>query len=96
MRDCLLGIELIGYAAGTLTTISLIPEIYRTWKRKEARDLSFYWLGTMCTGQALWVAYGVYISSLPIVAANSVSVFLCLVQATLILKYNGNARARRR
>lgn len=80
--------ELIGYLAGALTTLSLVPEIYRTMKKKEARDLSFYWLGSLSLGVALWIVYGVSIASLPVIIANSVSLVLCIIQIALAIKYD--------
>lgn len=84
----LLTINAIGYFAGALTTLSLIPEIYKTWKKKEARDLSFYWLGMLCLGVAIWVVYGFEISSPPIIVANAVSLALCIIQIILAIKYD--------
>lgn len=84
----MLQIELIGYVAGTLTTLALIPEIYTTWRKKDARDLSFYWLGSLSVGNALWAVYGAMIASLPIMAANSISFVLSLVQIALVIKYD--------
>lgn len=81
-------IELIGYAAGALTTVSLVPEIYTTWRKKEARDLSFYWLGALTIGNGIWAVYGFLIQALPIVVANAVSFSLCIVQIALAARYD--------
>ena len=88
MISLLLTINLVGYLAGALTTLSLIPEIYKTWKKKEARDLSFHWLGMLCLGVAIWIVYGFEISSPPIIVANAVSLVLCVIQIILAIKYD--------
>ena len=84
----MIAVELLGYIAGTLTTIALVPEIYRTWRKKEARDLSFYWLGCLGIGCGIWIIYGALIGSYPVIIANVVSVILCCVQITLAVKYD--------
>ncbi len=84
----MLTIVLIGYVAGLLTTFSLVPEIYRTWRIKEARDLSYYWLASLGVGVVLWIAYGIFISSMPVIAANSASIILVMLQALLTVRYN--------
>jgi MtN3 and saliva related transmembrane protein len=81
-------ISILGYVAAFFTTVSLVPEIYRTMKKREARDLSFYWIGTLTFGQLLWAIYAVMIHSLPLLAAGSVSFILCIIQAALAVKYD--------
>ena len=90
-------VEVIGYVAGLLTTGSLVPEIYRTWKKKEARDLSFYWLGALSAGVALWIVYGVMIASFPVIIANVASLILCAIQIGLAIRYdNLDAKKKKR
>ncbi|RLJ03696.1 MAG: hypothetical protein DRP14_04715, partial [Candidatus Aenigmatarchaeota archaeon] len=51
----------IGLIAGTLTTISLLPQIIKILKLKETRDISLLWCITIFTGIFLWVIYGLLI-----------------------------------
>ncbi|MFM5983566.1 MAG: SemiSWEET family sugar transporter, partial [Sphaerospermopsis kisseleviana] len=34
-------INTLGLAAGTLTTIAFLPQMFQTWKTKSAKDVSF-------------------------------------------------------
>jgi MtN3 and saliva related transmembrane protein len=81
-------IVLVGYAAGTLTTISFIPQVYRAWTLKETRDLSLAMLLLFAAGIILWTLYGVWTSSLPIIAANVITFCLLLVLLGLKMKYH--------
>ncbi|MDD5025302.1 MAG: SemiSWEET transporter [Methanoregula sp.] len=79
---------IIGYIAGTLTTVSFIPQVARAWKLKETRDLSLAMLTLFALGVTLWAVYGFWIDSLPIIAANVISLVLILVLLWLKLRYH--------
>jgi MtN3 and saliva related transmembrane protein len=80
-------ITLVGYIAGTLTTISFVPQVARAWKLKETRDLSLAMLLFFAAGVLLWTLYGVWTGSLPIIAANIVTFILILVLLGMKIKY---------
>ena len=69
-------INLIGMAAGALTTLSFVPQVWKTYRRKSAGDFSWGYLLAFTTGLALWLWYGLLISSTPVVMANGVALFL--------------------
>jgi len=79
---------IIGYIAGTLTTVSFVPQVARAWKLKETRDLSLAMLTFFALGVTLWAVYGFWIDSLPIIAANVISLVLILVLLGLKLRYH--------
>lgn len=79
---------LVGYLAGTLTTISFIPQVARAWRMKETRDLSLAMLLLFATGILLWTWYGVWSDSLPIIAANLVTFLLVLILLALKIRYH--------
>lgn len=71
-------ITLIGLLAGTLTTISFVPQVLKTWKTKSAGDLSLGMYSIFCLGSMLWLIYGLIISDIPVIAANAVTLALAL------------------
>ena len=77
----------IGYLAGTLTTISFVPQLMKTWRCRSAADLSFAWLATFATGIALWLIYGLAIYSWPIIIANAATLFLVVLIVVLKCRY---------
>lgn len=79
---------MVGYIAGTLTTISFIPQVLRAWKLKETRDLSLAMLLLFAAGILLWTLYGVWTESFPIIAANVVTFCLLLVLLALKVQYH--------
>jgi MtN3 and saliva related transmembrane protein len=77
----------LGLAAGTLTTISLIPQVIKTWKDKSAKDLSLGMFIAFCIGVALWLVYGCIVREVPIIVSNSVTLVLALAILTAKLKF---------
>jgi len=72
-------IVLIGYIAGSLTTLSFVPQVIRAWNLKETRDLSLAMLLLFAVGVLLWTFYGIWTDSMPIIAANIITFILILV-----------------
>lgn len=67
------GIEVLGLAAGAMTTAAFVPQALRTWRTNSARDFSLPMLLLFCTGLFLWLVYGLMIASASVVAANAIT-----------------------
>jgi len=80
-------IMLTGYIAGTLTTISFVPQVLRTWKLRETKDFSLAMLLLFAAGMLLWTAYGIWINSYPIIAANVITFGLVLFLLGMKIRY---------
>jgi len=78
---------LIGYMAGTLTTISFLPQVIRSWKTRSTHDISFLMLSLFGLGMLLWAVYGFHIGSLPIILANVITFALVLVLLAMKVQY---------
>ena len=74
----------LGLLAGVLTTGSAFPQLIKSYKTKSTADLSIWFLIAILSGVTLWILYGVAMSDIPLVIANSAS-FLPL-SCTLYLK----------
>ncbi|MBS0313274.1 MAG: SemiSWEET family sugar transporter [Burkholderiales bacterium] len=82
--------ETIGLMAGTLTTASFLPQVWKIWKTRSARDLSWGMTGVFCVGVALWLVYGVLLGAPSIIIANAITFVLSL--AICIMKYQFDQR----
>src|SRR6187455_1969605 len=69
-------IQLLGLAAGMLTTIAFLPQVIKTWKTRSAKDLSLGMFSLFCVGVAMWLAYGVLKQDIPVIAANLLTLML--------------------
>lgn len=81
------GTDLLGFAAGTLTTLAFWPQLQKTWATKSAGDVSLGMLIIFSTGVALWLCYGIVLRSWPIILTNVVTLGLTLVILALKLRY---------
>ena len=81
------GVTLVGFVAGTLTTVAFVPQVIRSWQLKETRDISLSMLILYATGVSLWFLYGWWLAALPIITANGISLFLILVLLGIKIKY---------
>lgn len=78
---------MLGLAAGTLTTVAFIPQLAKAWRSKSTGDLSWAMVITFSTGVLLWLIYGIWIDSLPVILANSVTLVLQAGIVSLKIKY---------
>lgn len=74
-------IQVLGLAAGSLTTVSFLPQVIKTWRSRSAKDLSLGMFSLFCVGVVLWLVYGIIVRDIPVVAANFVTFLLA---ATLL------------
>jgi MtN3 and saliva related transmembrane protein len=82
-----LGITLLGLVAGTLTTLAFLPQLFKVWRSKSAKDISMTWLVTFIGGVFLWLIYGIILGQLPILLANAVTLGLTLIILFFKLRY---------
>lgn len=78
---------LLGLMAGTCTTLSFLPQLIKTWKTKSTHDISIGMYVTLSIGLLLWVFYGVYIYSLPIIITNVITLILALTVLVLKIRH---------
>jgi len=67
---------IIGYIAGTLTTVAYLAQVLRTLKHRRTKDISLGMYLMLCTGIGLWLVYGIFIHSWPVIIANAVTLVL--------------------
>jgi len=69
-------IEAVGLVAGTLTTISFLPQAVKVWRSRSTHDISLLMFGLMLTGTTLWLAYGLLLGRPALIFANGTSLSL--------------------
>jgi MtN3 and saliva related transmembrane protein len=68
MENLLIGI--LGISAMVLSSVSLMPQVIRTWRTRSAADISGTWLVVALTAAAIWVGYGSLINSGVLIVVN--------------------------
>ena len=66
----------VGLLAGFLTTIAFVPQAWKIWKSKSAKDVSLPTFVAFTIGVALWLTYGILNQELPIIIWNAVTLVL--------------------
>jgi MtN3 and saliva related transmembrane protein len=84
-------VTVLGVCATTLSALSLLPQVIRTWRTRSAGDISASWLIVALFSMVLWVAYGGLTGAHAILWAN----LLTSVQAFVILAVKLTARPMR-
>jgi MtN3 and saliva related transmembrane protein len=79
--------DLIGALAGALTTIAFIPQVWRVWQTRSARDLSLSMYLIFTAGVALWLVYGMALGALPIIVFNSVTLVLAATVLAMKIRF---------
>jgi len=79
--------NIMGYLAGTCTTLAVVPQIYKAWRTGEAKNVSLKMYLVLLTGLGLWFFYGKGIDDLPIMLFNGVAFLLNLFMVYLILRH---------
>ncbi len=80
-------ITVIGLMAGSLTTISFLPQAIKTWRSKSAKDISLTMFLSFCIGVILWIIYGLFIRDIPVLVTNIVTLILAGTILFFKLKY---------
>jgi MtN3 and saliva related transmembrane protein len=80
-------IAMLGFAAGAVTTLSFVPQVYKAWRTKHCDDLSWGMVLLFATGIFLWLIYGVTIRSTPVILANAATLVLVVALAGLKMHY---------
>ncbi|HEX6638931.1 MAG TPA: SemiSWEET transporter [Steroidobacteraceae bacterium] len=79
--------EWIGFAAAFLTSVSFVPQAIMTIRSKNTRGISRGMYFMFTAGVALWLVYGIYLMSWPMIFANSVTLALAATILALKLRY---------
>jgi MtN3 and saliva related transmembrane protein len=92
MQPGSLAIEVLGFVAAILTTLSFLPQALRIRRLRSADEVSLTMYLMMVTGQGLWLVYGIVIASPSMIGANVVA--MSLVTWVLIMKLRHLRQAR--
>ncbi|KAF0224836.1 MAG: hypothetical protein FD176_1018 [Rhodospirillaceae bacterium] len=68
--------DYIGAIAGGLTTLAFVPQVVKTLKTRQTRDISTAMWLSFCAGVALWLVYGLMLGAWPVIVSNAVTLAL--------------------
>jgi MtN3 and saliva related transmembrane protein len=84
-------VENLGFAAAFCTTAAFVPQLIRVLRLRSAREISLPTFMLFSVGVFLWLVYGLYTESKPVIASNGVTLILSLSILLLKLRYDRRA-----
>lgn len=81
---------MIGYLAGTLTTLAFAPQLLKALKTKSTKDISLLMLLCSTSGMTLWLYHGLLMEDMALILANSISI--ALASTLLVYKLKNDYR----
>ncbi len=87
-------LEILGLTAGTITSITFLPQVIQIWKTKSVKDLSMPMLLLLILGVSMWLTYGILVMDAAIIYTNSMVLAMSLIMTFFKLKYNGRAEGK--
>lgn len=79
--------ELLGLAAGTITSITFLPQVIRIWKTKSVKDISMLMMVLLVLGTSCWLTYGLLMSDTAIIYTNIMVLAMSLIMFYFKIKY---------
>lgn len=84
------GIDTLGMTAGTISAITFLPQVIKTWKSKSAKDISVLMFSFATISVILWLIYGILINNWPVIYTNGCVLILSLIMVYFKLKFSKN------
>ena len=80
-------ITFVGLIAATLSTIAHTPQLIKSWKTKNTKDISLWMYIILVCGVGTWLIYGILIRDIPLIIANTITFILSFSVLILKIKY---------
>jgi MtN3 and saliva related transmembrane protein len=74
-------VEAVGHLGAFLSSITFLPQVYKTWQSKRVADLSLSMLVIVFTSTVVWLVYGVSLQLWPVIICNGI---ICGLSVLLI------------
>jgi MtN3 and saliva related transmembrane protein len=82
------GTDILGYAAGAITSLTFLPQVLKTWKEKSAKDVSLMMFIIAAINEVMWIIYGALLDNWVIILTNAIVLTMSLIMILLKLRYN--------
>ena len=76
---------IIGLSAGFICISGFVPQIFKAYRTKKLDDLSYLFPALTALGMSLWVLYGFFAKSFPIIFTNFIGIICNII--LIIMKF---------
>ena len=81
------GVDILGYAAGAITSLTFLPQVIKTFKEKSAKDISLLMFVIAAVNEVMWIAYGALLNNWVIILTNAIVLAMSLTMIYLKFRY---------
>ncbi len=79
--------QFLGLAAGTITSITFLPQVVRIWQTKSVKDISMLMMILLIVGTSCWLTYGILMKDVAIIYTNVMVLIMSLVMFYFKIRY---------
>jgi MtN3 and saliva related transmembrane protein len=80
-------VEILGYTAGTISSLTFLPQVIKTWRSKSAGDISLLMFLFATISVIVWLVYGILIKNGSIIYTNATILVLSSVMLYFKFRY---------
>lgn len=80
-------VDILGYSAGAITSLTFLPQVIKTWKEKSAHDISMLMFIIAAVNEVMWIAYGALLDNWVIILTNAIVLSMSLTMIGFKLRY---------
>ena len=81
--------DFIGYGAAVLTTAAFVPQALKSWFSRDLSGISLAMYALFTLGVGLWLVYGLFIQSWPVILANGITLALAGMVLSMKIRHSG-------
>lgn len=81
-------LDILGLTAGSISGITFIPQVIKTWKTKSADDISLLMFTFATLSVIMWLVYGLIKKDIAIIYTNSLVLICSLVMLYFKFRYS--------
>jgi MtN3 and saliva related transmembrane protein len=81
-------VDILGYTAGFITSLTFLPQVIKTWKEKSAKDISLMMFVIAAVNEIMWIVYGILLNNWVIILTNATVLAMSLIMIIFKLRYN--------
>ncbi len=72
---------------GILMSLAPLLQVRIVLRRRDSTGVSLGWPAVLLVGFILWLAYGITIRDLPLIATNCVATLICALTLAVLIRY---------
>jgi MtN3 and saliva related transmembrane protein len=80
-------VDILGYSAGAITSLTFLPQVIKTWKEKSAKDISLLMFIIAAVNETMWIVYGILLDNWVIILTNATVLVMSLIMIYFKLNY---------